>query len=94
MNHNDRGGARASDKARSPRRDDLLGSTIGAELTPTTEPSSIDPTTMITVAVGTTTLGFMLKRGRQGLEAFEAEYCSLGFYSDLKSRADAHAPPV
>jgi hypothetical protein len=43
----------------------------------------------LSVYSGRTCIGFLLPRGRQGAEAFDANNVSLGLYSDLRSAADA-----
>jgi len=69
-------------KARGTRRGDLLGRRIGAEAI------SLKPTLQSAYS-GRTCVGFLLPRGRQGVEAFDAHNVSLGLYSDLRSAADA-----
>jgi hypothetical protein len=48
-----------------------------------------DPLVMQSVHVGTTCIGFLYSRGRQGAEAFDADTRSLGIYPTLKEAADA-----
>lgn len=72
----------AAHGARDPRRVDLLDGEIGTEATS-------DPITLQSVYDGTTCIGFLLPRGRQGVEAFDCNTRSLGLYPDLKSAADA-----
>ena len=60
-------------KARGARRGDLLGRRIGAEAT------SVQPT-CLSVYDGRTCLGFLLPRGKQGVEALDADERSLGIF--------------
>jgi hypothetical protein len=38
---------------------------------------------------GRTCIGFLLPRGKAGIEAFDAEHASLGIYPTVKAAADA-----
>jgi hypothetical protein len=44
---------------------------------------------LLTVYAGPTCIGFLLSRGKAGVEAFDADNNSLGVFSDQKSAADA-----
>ena len=48
-----------------------------------------DPMIALSVYDGSRCIGFMMPRGRQGVEAFDADDRSLGFFADQKSAADA-----
>jgi hypothetical protein len=44
---------------------------------------------LLSVCEGQTCIGFLLSRGRAGVEAFNADNKSLGIFPDQKSAADA-----
>jgi hypothetical protein len=73
----------AASKARDPqRRVDKLGGDVGSE--------APDILSMQAVfSAGQRCLGHIYSRGRQGVEAFDADDRSLGLYPDQKSAADA-----
>jgi hypothetical protein len=48
-----------------------------------------DPMKALSVYVGAQCIGFLLSRGRQGVEAFDAETRSLGLFPDQKRAAAA-----
>ena len=70
------------DKARGARRGDLLGRRIAAEAT--TSEARIQ-----SVYSGQTCIGFLLPRGKQGTEAYDADWDSLGIFPSLKIAAAA-----
>jgi hypothetical protein len=73
----------AASKARDPRRvDQSSAAKISAEAIP-------DILSIQAVYSGTTCLGFLYSRGRQGIEAFDSDTRSLGIYHDRKNAADA-----
>ena len=45
--------------------------------------------TLITVCSGRDCIGFLLSRGRSGVEAFDANERSIGIFGDAKTAADA-----
>jgi hypothetical protein len=53
------------------------------------EAKSQNPPTLQAVYSGQDCLGFLLSRGKQGVEAFTAAEDSLGFFPDQKSAANA-----
>jgi hypothetical protein len=80
------GRARASGptrrNARSPSRRSAFGRRIGAEA------NSHQPAIQA-VYDGQTCIGFLVLRGRQGVEAFDAAEHSLGVFATAKAAADA-----
>lgn len=58
-------------------------------------PEPIDPVSMLSVYIpgpsgrNTVCIGFLLLRGRSGVEAFDQNTRSLGLYPDQKTAADA-----
>ena len=64
------------------RRDDLLGRRIGTEAKP-------HKPTLQAVADGQVCIGHLMSRGREGVEAFDAENRSLGTFPDMASAANA-----
>jgi hypothetical protein len=53
-----------------------------------------DSPNMLTVTSGRITLGFLLRRGHDAVEAFDAREKSLGIYSNEREAADAIADAV
>jgi hypothetical protein len=72
----------ADKTAREPRRVDQLGGKIGSEAT------SENPA-LQSVYSGQTCLGFLLNRGKLGIEAFDAAEHSPGIFPTLKEAGDA-----
>ncbi len=52
-------------------------------------PDLSDPMTALSVYDGSRCIGFLMPRGRQGIEAFDADDRSLGLFLTQKSAADA-----
>ncbi len=52
-------------------------------------PDLSDPMTALTVYDGSRCIGFIMPRGPQGVEAFDADDHSLGLFPTQKSAADA-----
>jgi hypothetical protein len=77
----------AAPRARGRRRIDQLGGEINSKLIP-------DPLVMQSMYVGATCTGFLYSRGRQGVEAYDADMHSLGIFPDKKAAADAVAQMV
>jgi hypothetical protein len=73
----------AASKARDPRRVDWLGGEVGSEAT-----SKDFVFQGLAVHDGHVCIGYRLPRGRQGIEAFDANDKSLGTFSDQRSAAD------
>jgi hypothetical protein len=67
--------------ARGTRRIDRLGQRIGAD--------AISPASCLAVYSGQTCVGFLMPRGREGAEAFDADTRSLGVFPDPQSAAAA-----
>ena len=69
--------------ARGARHVDQLGRRINAE-------ANSFQSDCLSVYDGSVCIGFLIKRGRAGVEAFDADgRRSLGLYPDMKSAADA-----
>jgi hypothetical protein len=70
--------------AREPRVvSEHAGEPLGGE-------ANFDPCRCLAVyADGNRCIGFLLPRGKSGIEAFDADTRALGFYPSLKSAADA-----
>jgi hypothetical protein len=67
---------------------------IGEPRSKTQSPSFQASTSCLAVYSGRTCVGFLLLRGRQGIEGFDADDRSLGLFQDQKSAADAISVPV
>jgi hypothetical protein len=74
--------AAARKGARDQRRADQLGGVIGPEAIP-------DTIVMQVVYDGSTCVGFLYARGRQGVEAFDADLKTLGIFKTQQAAAGA-----
>jgi hypothetical protein len=74
-------------KRRDLRRVDQLGSKINTKAT-------FDPIACLSVYSGQTCVGFLLRRGKSGVEAFGADDRSLGLFPNQQTEADAISAEV